>query len=313
MKISVGTLIQWYEVDIVDEYLDSLVDAYYYKSKDIDVTFDFTVYTGQHLEQIDDSANMDDIECIICNNIRNKFPKANINVTTDLVTIADYRRQFNTTYCTKVDVLFWGETDMLFPKQGFELIANLHRSAPPKYVGFFGCCKMWDDSWKTIEHTEFTDKPFIENDYDNWWSLKYTMTKQEMDKINNIENVQLIQLTQHKFNGCGLIIPSEVIKCGVNIPKSVFFVHEDTSFQLMTQKVLGNIPQFVFKNILLVHNRNHPKKRMYIRDEFGDTMNKRRRSNEWYVRANKMSEQNCYNLFNPNYKSFTWDDVWKDL
>ena len=27
--------------------------------------------------------------------------------------------------------------------------------------------------------------------------------------------------------------------------------------------------------------------------------------------VNKMSEQNCYNIFNPNYKSFTWEDVWK--
>ena len=24
-----------------------------------------------------------------------------------------------------------------------------------------------------------------------------------------------------------------------------------------------------------------------------------------------MSESNCYNLFNPNYKSFTWEDVYK--
>ena len=35
---------------------------------------------------------------------------------------------------------------------------------------------MWDETWKPIEHTDFTDKPFIDNDYDNWWSLKYTMS-----------------------------------------------------------------------------------------------------------------------------------------
>ena len=119
-------------------------------------------------------------------------------------------------------------------------------------------------------------------------------------------------LNQHKFNGCGLVISSEVIKSGVNIPRSVFFVHEDTAFMIMLQKLLGNIPQYVIKNMLLVHNRNNPDKRMYVKGEREDgTMNEKRRSNDWYVKANHMSEQNCYNLFNPNYKSFTWEDVWK--
>ena len=138
------------------------------------------------------------------------------------------------------------------------------------------------------------------------------MTKDEMDKINSKTNELDVKIMpEHKFNGCGLVISSEIIRAGVNIPKSVFFVHEDTAFMFMTNKVLGNIPQYVIKNILLVHNRNHPKKRMYIKGERKDgTMNEKRRSNEWYVKANNMSEQNCYNLFNPNFKSFTWKDVW---
>jgi hypothetical protein len=106
------------------------------------------------------------------------------------------------------------------------------------------------------------------------------------------------------------VISSEVVKSGVNIPRSVFFVHEDTALMQMTNKLLGNIPQYIIRNILLVHNRNHPNKRMYVSNERTDgTMNQKRRSNDWYVRANKMSEQNCYNIFNPQYKSFTWSDV----
>lgn len=313
MKITVGTLVQWYEVDILNEFVETLIDAHEYKDDSIDVVYDFTVYLGQRLEQIEEGKTIASIQHKIAEivNKLHTISEVELRFTDELTTISDYRRTFNETYCTKADVLFWGETDMLFPMQGFELIANLHSNAGvAKYLAFFGCCKMWDDSWKPIEHVDFTDKPFIENDYDNWWSVKYTMNKDEMNQINDkVEDVQIIALNQHKFNGCGLVIPSEVIKAGVNIPQSVFFVHEDTSFQLMTQKVLGNIPQFVFKNILLVHNRNHPDKRKYVKGESGDTMNKRRRSNEWYVKANKMSEQNCYNLFNPNYKSFTWDDV----
>ena len=143
--------------------------------------------------------------------------------------------------------------------------------------------------------------------------IRNKMSLEEMYKINDkVEDIDLRVTDRLKFNGCGLVISSEVIKSGVNIPKSVFFVHEDTAFMLMTQKILGNIPQYIIKNILLVHNRNHPNKRMYIKDERKDgTMNEKRRSNEWYVKANKMSEQNCYNVFNPNYKSFTWKDIWK--
>ena len=174
---------------------------------------------------------------------------------------------------------------------------------------------MWDDSWKDLEHPDFTDKPFIEGDTKNWWSLRYTMSKDEMNKINDkTDELDVRVLPQHKFNGCGLVISSEVIRAGVNIPKSVFFVHEDTAFMYMTNKVLGNIPQYVIKNILLVHNRKHPKKRMYIKGEEDiDKTNPgaQRSVHEWYKKAHKMSEQNCYNIFNPNYKSFTWKDVWK--
>ena len=173
---------------------------------------------------------------------------------------------------------------------------------------------MWDDSWKVLEHPDFTDKPFYDKPEqfkpDQWWSLRYTMSKEEMDNINNkTEELDVKVLPQHKFNGCGLVISSEVIRSGVNIPKSVFFTHEDTSFMFMTNKVLGNIPQYVIKNILLVHNRKHPNKRKYVKDEMGSTMQAQRESNDWYLKAHTMSEKNCYNIFNPNYKPYTWKDV----
>ena len=315
-KFAIGCLVQWYEVDIIGEYIETLkeaIDAY-----DGKVIVDIDIVTNQDLEKC--ISNERHQQCIskICNIIGT--PAAdnwNVNIIGHLHTIADYRRGFNSDYCDNVDVLMWGESDALIPKQTFNILDNLHQMSlqnnNPKYLAFFGTCKMWDQSWELLEHPDFTVKPHIDNDYDNWWSLKYTMTKEEMNKINEkTEDLEVLIAPQHKFNGCGLVISSEVIKSGVNIPRSVFFVHEDTSFMLMTQKILGNIPQYIIKNILLVHNRNHPNKRMYIEGERKDgTMNQKRRSNDWYVKANKMSEQNCYNIFNPNFKSFTWEDVWK--
>ena len=48
-KIAVGTLVQWYEVEILDEYLESLSKA----ESSNEVLFDFIVYTGQQLEKYD--------------------------------------------------------------------------------------------------------------------------------------------------------------------------------------------------------------------------------------------------------------------
>tara|TARA_R100000008_G_scaffold77007_1_gene57197 strand:+ start:624 stop:1583 length:960 start_codon:yes stop_codon:yes gene_type:complete len=312
-KFAIGCLVQWYEIEIVEEYIESLKKAIDKIENKDNVIVDFKLVVNQDLEKIDESQ-------MTIDKIITRFEKMidgfELDVTEELVTIADYRRWFNDYYCDKVDVLMWGETDSILPKQTFQILDNLHTQAKdttPKYVSFFGICKMWDESWKILEHPDFTDKPFIENDYDNWWSLKYTMSADEMYKINEkVEELDVRTLNQFKFNGCGLVISSEVIKAGVNIPRSVFFVHEDTAFQNIMIRLFGNsIPQYVIKNVLLVHNRNHPKKRMYIKGERKDgTMNEKRRSNDWYGKANQMCEHNAYNIFNQS-QTYTWEDVFK--
>lgn len=314
-KFAIGCLVQWYECDIIEEYAESLKDAL--DMYDGNVLVDFVICANQDLEKCISKKQYAECQIKIKRILNDE--RFLISLTYDLVTIADYRRIFNADYCDKVDVLIWGESDAILPKQMFTILDNLHQMSlqnnNPKYLSFFGGCKMWDDSWKELEHPDFTDKPFIEGDTKNWWSLRYTMSKDEMNKINDkTDELDVRVLPQHKFNGCGLVISSEVIRSGVNIPKSVFFVHEDSAFMWMTNKVLGNIPQYVIKNILLVHNRKHPNKRMYIEGEEGiDKTNPgaQRKVHDWYGKANKMCEENYRNLFNPNYKSFRWEDVWK--
>lgn len=317
-KFAIGCLVQWYEIEIIKEYIDTLIAAVQqYDKNSVIIDVEFT--TNQELEQINQQIDIDTILDEFDKQI-SKLREYNITtqITDKLVTIADYRRHFNSKYCEKVDVLIWGESDMLVPKEIFTSLDRLHQSQSkntPKYLATFAICKMWDSSWTPLEHVDFTNKPFIEGDTKNWWSLRYTMNADEMNSFNNsVEELDVSIIQPHKFNGCGLVISSEVIKSGVNIPSSVFFVHEDTAFMLMTQKVLGNIPQYHFKNILLVHNRKHPNKRSYIKGEENiDKTNTGalRKAHTWYNKANKMSEQNCYNLFNPEYKFKTWEDVWK--
>jgi hypothetical protein len=319
-KFAIGCLVQWYEYEIIFEYVSSIRAAINNYSKQ-NVVIDFTIITGQQLEQFDGDKNdfllvYNDIIKKI-NSLNNDGFNVNIkHINEYIYSIADYRRDFNEKYCEEADVLIWGESDMLAPKQMFVILDQLHQQVKdqtPKYLAFFGGCKMWDSSWELLEHPKFTDKPFIEGDTENWWSLRYTMSESEMDTINEeTESAEVIVLPQHKFNGCGLVISSEVIKSGANIPKGMFFVHEDTAFMMMTQKLLGNIPQFVIRNILLVHNRKHHSKRYKVLGENGiDPTNTGllRQQHDWYNRAYEASSQNLANLFNPNYKFKGWNDV----
>ena len=315
-KFAIGCLVQWYEIEMLPEYIDTLLAAVDMYDRD-QVLIDLKLTTNQELEQLDNPDRL--------THILSQFGKqaerlddyhSNIYIDKDLVTIADYRREFNSKYCELADALIWGESDMLVPKQAFVVNNHLHQSVKhtPKYIATFAICKMWDDSWKPLEHPDFTGKPFIEGDTENWWNIPYTMSEQEMNSINNIEDVQVTMVTPHKFNGCGLIISSEVIKAGVNIPSSVFFIHEDTAFMYMMHKVLGSIPQYHFKNLLVVHNRKNPNKRNYVKGEenyTGVDIDNKRKSHDWYSIANELCRSNCGNLFNPGYKSYNWKDVWQ--
>ena len=321
-KIAIGCLVQFYEIDIIEDYLKSVK----YAREDIEnkenIEVDICLNLNQGLEQLDESKiNMLDIkermDTLVGDNIGYLNLRYWVN-TERIYTIADYRRDFNDRYCERVDVLMWGESDSLIPRQTFEIIDNVHNAAKestPKYVGFFSTCKMWDDTWKVLEHPDFTDKPFIEMDTENWWSLRYNMSQEEMDKINDkVEDLD-IQVTQNlKFNGCGLIISSDVIKSGCNIPRSVFFVHEDTAFMNNCLIHFRNqLPQYIIKNVLLVHNRKLPNKRMYIKgqDVQDGNMTEMRRKQYWFKNADKMSQRNAFNLTEQGY-TYTWDDVFKE-
>jgi len=311
---AIGCLVQWYEIELVDEYVESLRESINQFDNKDNIFVDFTLTTNQDLEKIDSNITMTEIKDRFSNMMKDLT--INYRVTDELVTIADYRRKFNDDYCEMVDVLMWGETDSLIPTQTFQILDGLHEQVKentPKYISFFATCKMWDDSWKPLEHPDFTDKPFVDGDTDNWWSLRYNMTLDEMNKINNkVEELDIRVTDSYKFNGCGLVISSDLIKSGINIPRSVFFIHEDTAFLNSMTKMFGNsIPQYIIKNILLVHNRKHPQKRNYIEGEGGiegRDVGAKRLTHDWYMKANKMCEHNAYNMFNQS-KTYTWKDV----
>ena len=172
-KFAIGCLVQWYEIEILEEYVQSvrnaldIIDRWHRKN----VIVHFTLVTNQQLEKINDEVSMKDIEKrfidIMKKDAKPQRKCFRYDIKDSLHTIADYRREFNERFCQEADVLMWGETDSLIPRQTFQILDNLHnnvKDSTPKYVSFFGTCKMWDESWKVVEHTDFTDKPHIDND-----------------------------------------------------------------------------------------------------------------------------------------------------
>lgn len=330
-KFAIGCLVQWYEIEMVGEYLQSvknaldvienkenvIVDLYFNMTTSLE-SIDEKQYTMQEINRRFNDIEKDLINFGITLNIQ-RLGGIMLHEREKIYTIADYRREFNSKYCDEVDVLMWGESDSLIPRQTFEILDNLHsgvKDTTPKYVSFFATCKMWDKSWEVLEHPEFTVKPFIDMstvDTKNWWSLRYNMNIDEMNSFNDkVDDLDIKILNEYKFNGCGLVISSDVIKSGVNIPKSAFFIHEDTAFQFQLQRFFqGQIPQYLIKNILLVHNRKHIKKRSYIMGEDGvelGDVTSGRKKHEWYRKASEMSHHNTYNMFNQS-KIYSWKDV----
>jgi len=319
-KFAIGCLVQWYEIEIVGEYIESLKQSLKHQG-DKNIIVNFTFNVNQMLEKVDESLiTLDELTekfKVMVNTLCDDSYTCDVNwrINEDFITIADYRRWFLDEYCTKVDVLIQGETDALIPKQTFTVLDMLHqqvKDTTPKYLATFGINKMWDDSWKPLEHVDFTDKPFIHDDEDNWWSIRYTMNIDEMNKFNDkVEDLDIVNVKPHKFNGCGFVISSDAVKSGVNIPRGTFFI-DDTALGHMAQKVLPDIPQYHFRNILIVHNRKHPKKRSWILGENDvNYIDDKRKSTDWYTIANEFCKINDANIFNPNFKFYTWDDVWK--
>ena len=322
-KFAIGCLVQFYEIDIIEDYIKSVKYSLEKTENKDNVIVDICLNANEQLEKLDTKKL--DMKSIIAkmSNFVKKHLSDDVVVNfyikeKNIYTIADYRRDFNEKYCDEVDVLMWGESDSLIPRQTWEILDNLHSAVEettPKYVGFFSTCKMWDDTWKILEHPDFTDKPFIEMDTENWWSLRYNMSQSEMDEINDrVDDLDIQTTNELKFNGCGLVISSEVIRSGVNIPKSVFFVHEDTAFlNKCFSHFQGQLPQYIIKNILLVHNRKLPNKRMYIQgQDFSDgDMTRMRKQQFWFKNADKMSQANAFSYNKQGY-TYSWKDVFKD-
>lgn len=320
----------FYEIEMFSEYIDGCINAITEIENTQNIIFDFVFNFTEYFESID-------TDKITKKELMDRFDWETLKLTSKgfrvisvtmenedpVYNISSYRRDLNYKYCDKVDFVLWGETDSLWPKETFQAIESIseyaNRQNHNRYIIAFAYRKMWDDGWKPLEHVDMTDLPFVDTDDWNLNALESPKSYMTIDKMNEInskyEEFDIRILNYPKFDGSCLVISSDLIKSGVNIPHALLCSGEDTSFADMAKIVLGDqYMQFIVKNILRVHNRRHPKKRSYIKNEnnprgFCDANSK----GQWWKILESMSKHNLGALQKNQSKFYTYNDVLTEM
>ena len=324
-KYVIGTNVMWFEIEMYEDFIKGLVNLL---NTDIEnkenVIIDLCLNLSQHLEKLDTDKITEDEIIEKFYKGREKILQLGYEVNTfqvekdEFYFHADYRRDLNYNYCNKVDYVMWGETDSFFPKEAFEALENLsdytNEEGIHKYIACFADRKMWDSSWDDTVHTDYVDIEFVDDDKQhlNLNQSKSQLPIETMNEINStIDELDIRVISYPKLDGSCLVISSDLIKFGVNIPSCMIY-NDDHGLSIMSQKLLGqNYKQFVFKNLLKVHARRHPNKRLYVLEEnnpnsFGD------RKNNKFNEFKSMSDENIEMLLRDNNKRFNrYEDLKK--
>lgn len=324
-KYVFGCHVMFYEIEMLPEYLMSiqLAASNILNKENITCHIDFNVQT--YLECVD-------TEQISISEIHNKLNDAcrtymedGVNLVVNLIdmsmpfyNIAQHRRDMNSKYCEVVDYVVWGETDSMFPAEYFYVMEGASEFAKSnklnRYIVSFADRKNWDSSWDVITHPMFENETYIDTPewiINNIASSKSYMTYDQMCEINALATeYDLRILNEPKFDGSCLTISSQLILSGANIPIGITHCGEDTSFGVIAKRILGNsYCQFLIKNILRVHNRRHPKKRMYIQDEENPMGFVGKQKGDWWDILENTSKHNLGILCDSQDRLITIDEV----
>ena len=329
----VGTQFMFYELKMLPEYIDALIDTLSNIENKENVTFDFNLNISEYFEKIDTSViSKEELISQYKTEISRLKELTKVNATIydddhNARSMVDYRRDLNYNNCKDYDYVIWGESDAYPPRQIFEALDMIKAVAAEqnihKYITTFGIRKMWDDSWKILEHNDMTDKPYYGLNEDpelatnSPWSIRYTMSKKEMDEINNnVDDLDVRLISYPKFDGSFLCISSDLIKAGANVPHAIFgHFLDDTSMMYSCMRILGNqYKQFVVKNLLKVHNRVNPKKRHYAIDyQSGEKLSKTSmKKGDWFYEMEKLVQANLANVYESQSRFNTLNDFEKN-
>ena len=323
-KYVIGTHVMFFEIEMYKDFIEGLVNLLETVENKENVTVDLCLNLSENLEKIDRNQMTD-------SDILSKFNKGILtleelgyNVVSKVYTNedgfyfhTDYRRDLNYHYCKKVDYVMWGETDSFFPKEAFYALESLSSYTDEnnihRYIMSFADRKMWDSSWNPTVHVDYENLEYIddENHHLHKTQAKSQLSIKEMNDINSkVENFDFRSINYPKIDGSCLVISSDLIKSGVNIPPCLLY-NDDEGFAIMAQKLCGqNFIQFICKNLLKVHARRHSQKRLYVLEEDNPNSFDDRKPSS-FIKFKEMSQANIESLINGGSKFFEYGDFEK--
>ena len=318
----IGTHVMWFEIEMYNDFINGMVNLLETVENKENVTIDLCFNMLQHFEKYDTN-KIKKHELVI------KFKKGvstlesmgyivnqEIKDGDEFYFHADYRRDLNYNYCKKVDYVVWGETDSFFPREAFQVIEALSRYTDEqnihRYLLSFSDRKMWDSSWDPLVHVDYRGVEFIDDDkgHLNPNQAKSPMAIDVMNEINAKANGEFDfgMIRQPKISGACLVLSSDLIKSGVNIPPCLLY-NDDEGLSVMAYKLMNqNYVQFVCENVLHVHARRHPKKRMYVLNEDNPHSFINQKNNDFQTFL-KMSRENINTLVSGQGKFKEYDDL----
>lgn len=293
-KFVIGTLVQFYELEMLDEHIHSCVKMLDRIENKENVKFIFNVSLQQYLEKIDWdyfkekypnykwNLGKEEVSLMMLFNEKIFAHKLEMNIEVTFLhsfepfyNIAAFRRDFCWKRQDKADLILWGECDSLWPSQTLQILDQLHdavKGSTPKYIVNFADRRLWDNSFAPL-HPKYENVPFIDDEdwqFNSPDSGKGYMSYEQMEEINNIpfENIKIVAFNEPRFDGSCVGFSSDLLKSGVTLPKALIHNSEDVSIGKIAKKLLGDeFVQYNISNILHVHNRRHPKKRTGVLGE----------------------------------------------
>lgn len=281
-KYVIGCHVMFYEIEIYKEYIDGLINLLKTIDNKENIYLDLCFNVSEKIEKINtDKISKEQLIQLFNDGIQRLKDIQMPNIKTRIVTPeddfyfhADYRRDLNYYYCKKVDYIMHGETDSFFPKEALQSLESLSEYTNTnnihRYIVCFADRKMWDSSWDPTVHPKYIDHIFEDgpDSHLNPNQAKSRMSIEDMNKINSeVEDFNFTYISEPKIDGSCLVLSSDLVKFGVNVPPCLIY-NDDHGISIMANKLLGkNYIQFICKNLLKVHARRHPRKRLYVLNE----------------------------------------------
>ena len=325
-KYVIGTHIMFFEIEMYKDFIEGMVNLLETVENKENVTIDLLLNLSENIETIDrDKITESDIVSKFNRGIIT-LEELGYNVVSKVHTHedgfyfhTDYRRDLNYHYCKKVDYVMWGETDSFFPREAFQAIETLSEYTNSqnihKYLLSFADRKMWDASWDALVHNDYINHTFVDDDKQHL-NLNQAKSQLPIEKMNEInakaEEFDFTYINYPKISGACLVLSADLIKFGVNIPSCMIY-NDDHGLSIMAQKLLGeNYIQFVCKNLLHVHARRHPQKRLYVKDESNPNSFEDKKTDGFSI-FKRLSEENLQSLVNNNNKFHEYGDLKEEI